>query len=441
MTENSDSTTTQSANSSTLLEFPGVNRNRPAWRKELSERFREIQQRRAREAAVEAEVSPETAPRQNEAEAALEADAARKGTATPKHKSSETKQLGLVPTPDEPEINPIVAAALRRIERARAQSAATPVARTGGSNRAQAATAAARVLEEQPEDFEQAAPARRAETQNTDLTNPSTAAAKTAPRRADKTAESEGDAARGSTLVVVPPKRSAPTAPQTSAQTDSTAFAQAAAPAREATNASAPSEKVEAATPAVESKTQTPEVVSTSSAPEAAVNARQPRHLAGVIDEFWLERHGLDPLPKVAAPEMNYDDRAPRAKRLLAALADFFFVAFLCAPFAAIIELTIGNWSDPRVSGVMGGIVLVVMFLYDACSVALAGRTWGMRLCSLHAVDARKASVPTTWQCVRRALIYMLSLATFGLGILYSLFDAEGRTAHDILSGTVVVKN
>jgi uncharacterized RDD family membrane protein YckC len=33
----------------------------------------------------------------------------------------------------------------------------------------------------------------------------------------------------------------------------------------------------------------------------------------------------------------------------------------------------------------------------------------------------------------------MLSLATFGLGIIYALFDAEGRTAHDHLSGTIVV--
>ena len=51
MTENSNAApqTTQSAPNSTLLEFPGVSR-RPAWRKELSERFREIQQRRAREA-------------------------------------------------------------------------------------------------------------------------------------------------------------------------------------------------------------------------------------------------------------------------------------------------------------------------------------------------------------------------------------------------------
>src|SRR5690349_25123988 len=40
---------------STLIEFPGVSRNAlPEWRKELSERVREVQERRAREAAREA---------------------------------------------------------------------------------------------------------------------------------------------------------------------------------------------------------------------------------------------------------------------------------------------------------------------------------------------------------------------------------------------------
>src|SRR5215212_669859 len=57
MTDNSNAntSTTQGSAGSTLIEFPGVNRNRPAWRKELSERFREIQQRRAREATLEDE--------------------------------------------------------------------------------------------------------------------------------------------------------------------------------------------------------------------------------------------------------------------------------------------------------------------------------------------------------------------------------------------------
>jgi uncharacterized RDD family membrane protein YckC len=48
---------------------------------------------------------------------------------------------------------------------------------------------------------------------------------------------------------------------------------------------------------------------------------------------------------------------------------------------------------------------------------------------------------PTTGQCIRRALGFILSLATLGLGLLYALFDAEGRAAHDHLSGTIVISD
>src|ERR1700749_252910 len=157
MTDNSNATTSmpQGAAGSTLIEFPGVNRNRPAWRKELSERFREIQQRRAREAALEEEHEL--------------VRVAERVEATPEAKPSDearpSAQLGLVPTPDEPEVNPIVAAALRRIERARSQEHAPHVTH-GGSHRTHGpATAAARVYDEQPETLVEDAPAKHAETQ------------------------------------------------------------------------------------------------------------------------------------------------------------------------------------------------------------------------------------------------------------------------------------
>src|SRR5690348_8985762 len=82
---------------STLIEFPGVSRNAlPEWRKELSERVREVQERRAREAAHEA--------------AEAERQRATEVTNPP--------QLNLLPRTETPAMNPLVAAALKRIERA-----------------------------------------------------------------------------------------------------------------------------------------------------------------------------------------------------------------------------------------------------------------------------------------------------------------------------------
>src|SRR3954449_1364949 len=82
---------------STLIEFPGVSRNSmPEWRKELSERVREVQEKRAREAAHEA------------------AEAERKRVET----AINPPQLELLPPAEMPAMNPLVAAALKRIERA-----------------------------------------------------------------------------------------------------------------------------------------------------------------------------------------------------------------------------------------------------------------------------------------------------------------------------------
>jgi len=95
--DSSPDSTRHTEKRSTLIEFPGVSRNSmPEWRKELSERVREVQEKRAREAAREAA----EAERQR-----LEA------TVNP-------PQLELLPPTPSPAMNPLVAAALKRIERA-----------------------------------------------------------------------------------------------------------------------------------------------------------------------------------------------------------------------------------------------------------------------------------------------------------------------------------
>src|SRR6267378_6593793 len=83
---------------STLIEFPGTTRPLPEWRKQLSQRVREVQERRAREAAEEAAAAQE---------------AGIVSCALP------SAQLELVPDLEQQVINPIVSKALERIERAR----------------------------------------------------------------------------------------------------------------------------------------------------------------------------------------------------------------------------------------------------------------------------------------------------------------------------------
>lgn len=336
---------------STLIEFPGVSRNKPQWRKELSERVREIQERRAREGGREAASPLPQRP------------AGQPATASP---------LGLVPQPDAPAVNPIVAAALKRLERARHSTA--PMTR-GRATMGGAATAVARVAEEQYQSEE---------SQELELGALSLHAPAPQDEQLPEEKPIEVAREREHTLVVVPP-----------------------------------------AQPPL---------------PPPAVSTVEPRHLTmktfdeeslGGIDEATLD---------ATLAEDAYDDRAPVVSRVVGSFIDLLVVAFASSPFAAIIELTNGDWSDVRVVASMCGIIVTIMFLYLTAATALVGRTWGMSLLSIRAVDADSGLPPTTKQAVWRALLYMLSLVSFGLGILYALFDAEGRTAHDHLSGTAVVR-
>lgn len=355
--DSSAAVATAPATSSTLIEFPGTTRaSRPQWRKDLSARVREIQERRAREA-------DETTQMEIEQAATME-------TAAP--------QLGLVPQPDAPEVNPIVVAALKRLERARQSPPATrPRASMGG-----AATATARVVEERYETEAKSvlAPVSMPDAVPVFSQQPQT---ETAP--SSITLESP----REHQLTIVPDQ---PAAKLTSSPT----------------------------------KPQPRRVA-------AKIIDEEPQP----VDDELIDEPSADEAPA----EEIYDDRAPVVSRLAASLIDFLVIAFASSPFAAIIELTNGNWTDWRVIASMSGIVLVVMFLYLTASTALAGRTWGMSFVSLRPVDAETGRPPTTRQAVGRAILYIISLLCCGLGLCYALFDAEGRAVHDHLSGTIVVRD
>src|SRR5437588_9235477 len=90
--------TDEGQRSSTLIVFPGANRPVPEWRKRLSQRVREVQEQRAREAA-------EVAAAMQQAEAVS--------------CTLPSAQLELVPDREQPAMNPIVSKALERVDRAR----------------------------------------------------------------------------------------------------------------------------------------------------------------------------------------------------------------------------------------------------------------------------------------------------------------------------------
>lgn len=467
---------------STLIEFPGA-RQLPAWRKELSERVREIQQKRAKEAALEAE----EAARQSGAEVSSEACGQTQD-------ETNASRLGLVPPPPEaPELNPIVAAALKRLERARQPVAQAADAPTGRRAYAAAAPSVVKDLHESKSQTQrnQTQPASRAEALVSNESKPATDQARVSQqrgsqrkselqtqdeiardskvadsdiengsedkraqerRRAESAGKSQGKAPRDSEKVesvessaeklvalAVKAASHAETLLDVDSRTDAKKThakeleASAGARAKDRSQATG-----EYAHVAARDSQKDSEVCEDGA---RATAKPQPRRVADKpIDDEWLSRLEERILPPVAKPTRSPEDVAPLASRIMSGLLDLLIVAFLSSPFAAIIELTNGNWTDVRVAASMGGIIITVMFLYLTISTALAGRTVAMSLFKLCTVDARTALAPTFGQCVRRTTVYILSLATLGIGFILALFDDERRAAHDRLSGTVVVR-
>jgi uncharacterized RDD family membrane protein YckC len=344
---------------STLIEFPGTNRSsKPQWRQELSERVREIKERKARES--------------NDVQG---------HTVKLADRPSSGATLEVVTPSETADVNPIVAAALRRIERARQPD--VPAPRRGVSGRG-SATAVARAAEESFE--ERSAPLVKAEPILISVPAPDTETS--LPPREPEPVKEHKLVVVAPPLVVVPPVL---------------------------------------------------ENVAVSEVAPLTPATREPRKVIdGVVDDTYLSRLEAQLLPEVARHE-PLERYAPVGHRLCAGVLDLFIVGFLTSPFAAVIELSGANWADPRVQVSMASIAVLVLFLYHTASLGLSGRTYGMSFFSLRAVDSRTGVHPTTLQSIGRAVAYIVVIATAFLGLLTALFDAERRTLHDMLSRTVVV--
>jgi uncharacterized RDD family membrane protein YckC len=318
---------------STLIEFPGTSRTVPEWRKQLSQRVREVQERKAREAAEEL------------------AAAQQAGLVSCVLPSA---QLELVPDLEQPVRNPIVSKALERIERARRTDEHVATGFAG------AATAAAPAL--------------------------------------------------------------APVADITSEPTPETTLATTIDPP-----------------PPVETKPRLT-VVAPSKPQVESTDRKSVRVISEGVDHVALSY--LETC--LSVPPIAFDagtQSAPFKRRFIAGTLDLALTALLACPFAAAVEFADGKWADPRIIGLMSGITLVLMFAYLTISIALTGRTVGMRMLSLRTIDTRTGMIPTGGQAMKRAIGYIFGLAFLGLGVVYGLVDPDRRTVYDRFSKTIVIQD
>ena len=134
------------------------------------------------------------------------------------------------------------------------------------------------------------------------------------------------------------------------------------------------------------------------------------------------------------------DDLAPIAMRFNAGIFDLIIGGFatlvLLSPFLFSSE----GWISLSGIFAFAAALSVVMFVYLTASISYLGQSFGMKLFSLELVAADGSDYPTPHQAAVSSAVYLLSLAFGGLGFLPMLINEEKRAAHDIASGTILIR-
>jgi uncharacterized RDD family membrane protein YckC len=134
------------------------------------------------------------------------------------------------------------------------------------------------------------------------------------------------------------------------------------------------------------------------------------------------------------------EDFAPISLRFNAALFDLLICSFLSLVLLSPFMLLNGKFFSFEGFFAFLATCSIVLFIYLTTTIGFLGRSFGMRLFSLEIIDIEENAYPSLHQAAVSSSVYLLSLGLGGLGFLTMLMNSEKRAAHDLLSGTIVVK-
>ena len=134
------------------------------------------------------------------------------------------------------------------------------------------------------------------------------------------------------------------------------------------------------------------------------------------------------------------EDLAPFSMRFGAGLFDIIIGTFASMLILSPIAFTSGSWFSGTGFLTVLATCAVVTFAYMTICLGFFGKTLGMRLFSLELVDAVENEYPTLRQAAVNSSVFIFSLLFGGAGFLTVLFNEEKRAAHDLLSGTILVR-
>jgi uncharacterized RDD family membrane protein YckC len=153
------------------------------------------------------------------------------------------------------------------------------------------------------------------------------------------------------------------------------------------------------------------------------------------------------PEPAGPAPGVQW---AGSGERLVAYIIDGFVLAVVVAVLSMLYvgTLLVGYRTGEGLgAGAISGAVLwflvafVVSIGYFPYFWARGGQTPGMRVFGIRVVRDRDGGPVTGWIAILRLLGYWVSALVFYVGYIWILFDARRRGWHDLIAGTVVIKD
>ena len=160
--------------------------------------------------------------------------------------------------------------------------------------------------------------------------------------------------------------------------------------------------------------------------------------------------------PKVVDDQQEIRYSAPFTTRFVALLIDSLIAVGSILPGLILLVLSPTQRSACTVSGsastcsvpapgwlafamtiaVIGAVVNLAWF----CRRTSRGQSVGQRAAGVRLVDAATVQPVGPWRVFSRQVAQLVSIVPFGLGYLWTLWDARAQTWHDKIAGTIVVQ-
>ncbi len=135
--------------------------------------------------------------------------------------------------------------------------------------------------------------------------------------------------------------------------------------------------------------------------------------------------------------------RAPFSLRCGAILIDYLILVSILAFSTLIARMLGGGARTAGTSSETAGIIIAVFVavLDFGLLAGLTGFTMGKWATGLRIVRKDGYPVGIGRACLRHFVGYPISLLTLGIGFVLAAFSSRGRTLHDLIAGTLVVRD